>query len=730
MRFLLLSLFCVTSCNWAAAPAPPSPCEDHRKHGRRDAATACFNNLVNTSKNPALIAEGFWGLKNYKAANELFRKAVAANPKDPHVRVRWGRMYLDHFQKVDAAGLFEEALELKENYAPAQLGLALVASESFEEKAVEMAKEALKNDPTLVEAQELLARLALEEGNELKAGEEAEKALKMTPEALDAMAVMATIHMLNDRDASEWTNRILKINPSYGQAWSIVAHFFVINRRYEEGIQMYYKALELDSGLLETKSDLGVNLMRLGRDVEARKLLEEAFAGGYTSAATVNTLKLMDSYKNFDTLLTPKTDIRLHKKETALLKLYFQPELERAIATYEAKYKFKLKEPVRLEVYPDHEDFAVRTMGLPGLGALGVTFGTVVAMDSPSGRKPGAFHWASTLWHELDHVYVLTATQHRVPRWFAEGMAMHEETANNPEWGDRFSVEGITAIRDKKLLPIATLDAGFVRPKYPAQVTVSYFQAGKICDYIKERWGFDKLLEMMNAFGAKQTTEQIVEQKLGMKPEQFDIEFLAWLNKQVGNTVTHFEEWRKRLKQSVALMKEKKYDEILKDGHEIRDLYPDYVEAGNMYEMMASSFLEKKDTESAIKELTAYAKIGGRDRDVLKKLGKLLEDKGNKQEAAAVYDRINYFYPMQDEELHRKLGDLWMDLKNAKGAVREFSAALGSKPVDPALAYYNLARAQKASGNKDDARESLVSALENAPGFKPAQKMLLELTDK
>ena len=49
----------------------------------------------------------------------------------------------------------------------------------------------------------------------------------------------------------------------------------------------------------------------------------------------------------------------------------------------------KLPGPVQVEVYPDHEDFAVRTMGMPGLGALGVTFGEVVAMDSPSGRKPG-----------------------------------------------------------------------------------------------------------------------------------------------------------------------------------------------------------------------------------------------------------------------------------------------------------------------------------------------------
>ena len=65
--------------------------------------------------------------------------------------------------------------------------------------------------------------------------------------------------------------------------------------------------------------------------------------------------------------------------------------MQRAIATYEKKYKIKLDQPVQVEVYPDHEDFAVRTLGMPGLGALGVTFGYAIAMDSPSGRPPGQF---------------------------------------------------------------------------------------------------------------------------------------------------------------------------------------------------------------------------------------------------------------------------------------------------------------------------------------------------
>ena len=137
----------------------------------------------------------------------------------------------------------------------------------------------------------------------------------------------------------------------------------------------------------------------------------------------MNSLRLLDSYKDFVTFKTANTILRLHKKEADLLRPYFEAEMKRDIATYEKKYQMKLNGPVQVEVYPDHEDFAVRTMGMPGLGALGVTFGHVVAMDSPSGRPPGSFHWASTLWHEMSHVYVLHADQqpraalvHRRPR--------------------------------------------------------------------------------------------------------------------------------------------------------------------------------------------------------------------------------------------------------------------------------------------------------------------------
>ena len=93
------------------------------------------------------------------------------------------------------------------------------------------------------------------------------------------------------------------------------------------------------------------------------------------------------------------------------------------------------------------------------------------------------------MWHELSHVYVLEMTNHRVPRWFTEGLAVYEETAASPDWGDRLDPGAISAIKSKKLLPVADLDRGFIHPTYPAQVIVSYFQGGKICSLHRRRNG-------------------------------------------------------------------------------------------------------------------------------------------------------------------------------------------------------------------------------------------------
>ena len=717
----------VLLCAAVVSAAAPDDCQGLRKHGRRAEAQSCFQSLTQ-ARDAYDRAEGYWGLHRYDDANTEFRAAVAQSDRNALYRVRWGRLLHERFNNQDAENLFKEALDRDPKNAQAYLGMALVSADGFDEKALAWASKAIELDPKLVEAHELMANLELEDSDTKKATEQADQAIALSSDALDAMAIHATIELLADRSPDSWLDKIRQVNSNYGEGYALIAHHLVLNRRYTDGVDYYRKAIAADPQLWSAHSDLGINLMRLGQVDESRQQLELAYNNGYRDAATVNSLRLIDSYKNFVTFKDDTTILKLHKNEADLLRPYFEEVLKRAMATYEKKYKMKLPGPVQVEVYPDHEDFAVRTLGMPGLGALGVTFGEVVAMDSPSGRKPGDFHWASTLWHEMSHVYILTATNHRVPRWFTEGLAVHEETEANPEWGDRITPDILVAIHDKKLLPVAELDRGFVRPEYPGQVIVSYFQAGRICDYIQSRWGADKLLDMVHSFAQIRTTPDVIQQDLGLSPEDFDKQFMDWLMKDVGTVVNNFDQWRAALKELAQLDKEKNYDEVLKKGEEVRKLYPQYVYDANAYEFMADADLAKNDKKAAETILTDYEKMGGRNPGALKQLASLEKDLGQPKEAAATLDRINYIYPV-NEDLHRQLGELWIDQNNYKGAIREYSAVLAMKPLDKASAQFDLAQAYFADGQRDKAESNVLAALEAAPDFRPAQKLLLQLQD-
>ncbi|HEY1985730.1 MAG TPA: hypothetical protein VGG85_09990 [Terracidiphilus sp.] len=713
--------------SWTQArAAAPSDCWNLDKHGHRAEAQRCFETLTH-SGDAYLRAEGFWGLEQWQQANEQFRVAAQAANAGASVKVRWGMLLHARFNDAEAADLFREALAKEPTNAGAYLGLAYVSAGTFSGKAAEYAGKAAELDPKNAEPHELIADLALTNDDVEAAGAEADKAIALARDALDALAIHAALDLIANRSADAWFAKIQAVNPNYGEAYARVAHQLELHYRFQDAVTYYRKAIEADPRQWAAHSALGIELMRLGQDQEPRKELELAYENGYRDAATVNSLRLLDSYKNFVTVSDETTTIKLNKAESGLLLPYLQTELHTILATYEKKYQMKLAGRVQLEVYPDHEDFAVRTMGMPGLGALGVTFGQVVAMDSPSARKPGDFNWGSTLWHEMSHVFILSATNYRVPRWFTEGLAVHEEGEHSAEWKNQPIPEVLVAIRDKKLLPVTKLDRGFVFPEYPSQVIVSYFQAGSICDFVKARWSEAKLLEMVHSYAQTKTTPEVIKQDLGMAPEEFDKQYFAWLNERFGAEAAHFDTWREKLKALAGSEQQKKFDAVLQQGPGVIALYPEYVGDANAYELIADAAKSQGDAKTEATILTAYVHEGGQMPVLLKRLATLQDAAGHKDEAVQMLERVNYIYPVKDEELHRRLGELCFAQKKYDGAIREFAALVASDPVDKAGAEYSLAQAYLASGQKDKAQESVLAALEMAPGYRPAQKLLLEL---
>lgn len=724
-RFFAILAFVLAGAVVARAAAP-ADCWSLRKHGHEAQAQSCFNALI---RSPEAYdrAEGFWGLEQWEQANAQFRLAAASPNAAPLVKVRWGMLLHERFNNADAEGLFHEALQKDPANAQAYVGLATVSADGFDGHATEYAARAIALDPKLADAHELMAGLALTNDDRETAAAEADKAIALEDDAFDAMAVHAALELLADRSPDAWIARIQAVNPHYGEAYADVAYQLEMHYRYEDAITWYRKAIAVEPDLWSAHSALGIDLMRLGKEAEPYRELKLAYDNGYRDAATVNSLRLLDSYKNYDTFRDSTTILKLAKSESALLRPYFEAELQTILATYSKKYQMTLPSPVQVEVYPNHEDFAVRTMGMPGLGALGVTFGEVVAMDSPSARKPDDFNWGATLWHEMSHVFILTATDHRVPRWFTEGLAVHEEGQHSPEWKNRATPEVLAAIRDKKLLPVTKLDRGFVFPQYPSQVIVSYFQAGSICDFISEKWSEGKLLEMAHSYAQLLTTPQVIQQDLGVAPEDFDRQYLSWIDGRYGAEAQHFDEWRTKLRDLAAAEEHKNYATVLAQGPAVLALYPQYVDDANVYELMAEADRALGNVKAETEILTQYEHAGGQSPEALQRLAALESGAGDDAAAIATLERVIYIYPVNDEDLHRRLGDLLYAQKRYEGAIREYSALLASHPTDKAGADFDLARAYFAAGQKDKAQDTVLAALETAPDYRPAQELLLKL---
>jgi cellulose synthase operon protein C len=259
----------------ATAPAvvqavTPGDCQALRKHGHRDEAHACFTTLTE-QRDPYLRAEGYWGLAMYQDANNQFRAAVAQAGGNAMYRVRWGRLLHERFNNKDAEDLFKEALAIDPKNAPAYLGLALVSADGFDSKSIEWCAKALELDPQFVEAHELMANLALEDSDTKEALRQANDAIEISADALDAMAIHAAVEILADRSPDMWLDKIRAVNPTYGEGYALVAHHLVINRRYEDAVTYYGKAVEADPQLCAARIRLGINLMRLGQVDEPRR---------------------------------------------------------------------------------------------------------------------------------------------------------------------------------------------------------------------------------------------------------------------------------------------------------------------------------------------------------------------------------------------------------------------------------------------------------------------------
>jgi tetratricopeptide (TPR) repeat protein len=616
--------------------------------------------------------------------------------------------------------------------------------------AMKYVRRALEINSSDVGALLFLAELAIDEDKKEEARAAIAKAQAVNPHSVEAHALTAAINFVEGQDAAykEAIAAALKINPLYGEAYRVVGAVTAHQYRFDEAVDQVRRGIAIDRDNTRAQADLGAHLMRTGDERNARRALETAFRADPYDLVTYNMLELLDTLDTFQTIQEGDLTIKLHPDEIGVMREYAPALAAEALAALTKRWEFTPKGPILVEIFPRHDDFAVRTVSIPGMiGALGACFGRVVTMDSPKARPPGDFNWGATLWHEMAHVITLQLSNQRLPRWLSEGISVFEEKRARPEWGREMEMPFARALEAGEILKLRDLNAGFQNPQ---TISLAYYEASLLVEHIVQKHGEAALRALVKSFADGINTEAAIKKVLSIDIDALQTTFDAFLTERFAP-----------LRRALAVPDNFTPDQPVEQLKAAATAHPEsfavqmalaralrssdpagaieaYDRASTLVPMVSgpeSPYMQivevaiasgnKARAAQALEALTAHDHTAV---DAARQLASLLDPEKDKDRLRVALQRVVAVDPF-DSAAHASLGRMALAASQSAEAIRNFRVALAAGPIDRASAHADLAEALLQAGNRADAKKEALAALEIAPTFERAQALLLKLVD-
>ena len=730
--------------------------------GRRDEAVPRLDVLLDRlqrSREPLDLyraTQAARALGEYRLANSLVRNASLEAPDDPALHTLWGELFGDKYDQLEASNSFTDALRLDDQWTPAILGLARALTDTDPPSARNAATGALELAPDYVDAHLFLAQRDLDDRDHEAARVSIERALEINPQSLEARSLTAAVAYVEDRleDFEVEVAGVLAINPVYGEVFRVAGNLTARNYRFEEAVALVRRGLEIDPGNTRSYAELGMHLLRTGDEPGARAALERSFAEDPYDVITYNLLDLLDTIDGFETFEAGDLIVRLHPDEAPVLKDYVLSLAQQALDDLSERYQFEVEGPILIEVFPRHDDFAVRTLGLPGMiGALGACFGKVVTLDSPRARTPGDFNWQSTLWHEMAHVITLQMSNQRVPRWLTEGLSTFEEKRARRDWARDQDLSFVAALNENEVLSLRDLNAGFSRPE---TISMAYFQASVLVEHIVDHYGEDTIRQLLYAYGDGLDTEAALA-RVGLGFDTLQASFDTAVEERFGDLRQAMQgpeqpappadaDEENRLERLLELLEEHPGSfpvqmavgralqaagniDAAKRAYETAvTLAPMATGAGSPRLPLAAIAIEQEDPGRAMDYLEAHLDYDHRDIESARQLAALAVDAEDEARMRRAYELVAEIDPF-DPAPHQVLGRLAKTRADHVVAAREFEVALAIGPVDRVATHIDLAESYLAAGRLDDAKREVIKGLEIAPAYERALELLLQIVE-
>ncbi len=695
------------------------------------------------------LARAAIGIREFQLANDAFQRLDAEPRAD--IQTAWADLFLRYHQNGDAAASYQRALELDPEWIPAMIGLAQALSAENPPAAREWLDRAVAVAPDHPDLNLALAENALESEDVEGAEAALDAVADVRPGTVEEAALRAAISYARSglAEAQAAAAAVGATGPRAALAYRLAGEQAAREYRFDDAAELARAATQLDPADPIAQFNLGLYLMRTGDEAAARTALETSWDLDSSSPSTKNLLDVLDKLDTFRVVVRGPFVFKFAPEEADVLEAYALPLATEAYELFSERYGVRPDQAILIEIFPVHDDFAVRTLGLPGLvGALGACFGRVVTMDSPRARPPGDFSWHATLWHELAHVFTLHASGFRVPRWLTEGVSVYEEHLRNPAWGRELTLQFARALSAGRTFGVRNLPQAFKRPE---SLALAYFEASLLVEHLVAVNGEAGLRTLLQAYADGLDDEDAFVRSFGQNIEQIEASFAHFVSTRYGELPVAMKDpdpaiasedlqilsaraaaepnsFLVQLAYGRALVQAEQFDEarpVLERAHELAPMATGEASPRALLAAIAESRQDFDAARRHWRDLLAddHTNITGARR-----LAALAADAGE----SAADDRDFALRMIADLDpfdagVHVELGRRLLAQGDHAAALVEFDAALATNPPNRVEAQTDRAEALLRLGRNEEARRQVFVVLEAAPGYARAQDLLLTI---
>ncbi|MEY2410106.1 MAG: hypothetical protein QOF48_2776 [Verrucomicrobiota bacterium] len=731
-----------------------------RRNGQLDEAAQLLRQIDNLAANRLwayqdganLTAIGraavLLGIDPKRALEFFFDRARKASPDSREPYLASGQLALDKGDFQLAAKSFADGLKRFPKDAEFHHGLARAFAPSDRKRMIESLEAALENNPHHVPSFLLLASHFIDGEDYEAAGKTLEKALAVNPWHPEAWANRAVIaHLRGDaRGETAAREKALRFWDTNPEVDFLIGRALSQKYRFAEGASRQQAALAFDTNYLPARLQLAQDDLRLGDEPQGWALAHGVHdADGYDVTA-YNLVALHDSLLKFTTLTNRHFIVRMATNEASIYGDAVLALLERARSVLGKKYGLDLARPVTIEIFPDPKDFGVRTFGMPGNpGYLGVCFGNVITANSPASQSGHPANWQAVLWHEFCHVITLSLTHNKMPRWLSEGISVFEEKQENPTWGQEMNPLYREMILGKDFSPLSELSAAFLAPKSDQHLQFAYYESSLAVEFLVTRFGIKALQHILQDLNDGAELNAAISKRTAPL-EKLEKDFARFATDRARNLAPGLDFEKPKpgaaapggeaaagsstnfyalTRETRRMLRDKKWAEAKGSGEKLLQLYPGHTGPENAYELLAEAYRGLGETNA---ERSVLARWADRDADALEAYSRLMElgvpraDWGSVATNAERYLAVNplihspYGFLAEADEV----------LGRTNEAIRASRTLVKLNPPDLAGAEYRLARLLH-TARDPEAKRHVLMALEEAPRFRDAQRLLLEL---